>query len=96
MTKDLTVCCLNYISHYFDITHVTGSTFLTAELSVHEELYTNDSMSISLVTFALLPVTSAAVVGISHSVALSVALLVELMERTIWQQQRRAKTFTGP
>ena len=35
-------------------------------------------MSTSLVTFALLPVTTAAVVGISHSMALSVALLVEL------------------
>ena len=37
-------------------------------------------MSTSLVTLALLPVTSAAaaVVGISHSMALSVALLVEL------------------
>ena len=50
-------------------------------------------MSTSLVTFALLPVTTAAVVGISHSMALSVALLVELMARTIWQQQL-AKTFT--
>ena len=37
-------------------------------------------MSTSLVTLVLLPVTSAAaaVVGISHSMALSVALLVEL------------------
>ena len=50
-------------------------------------------MSTSLVTFALLPVTTAAVVGISHSMALSVVLLVELMVRTIWQQQL-AKTFT--
>ena len=50
-------------------------------------------MSTSLVTFALLPVTTAAVVGISHSMALSVALLVELMARTIWQQQL-VKTFT--
>ena len=50
-------------------------------------------MSTSLVTFALLPVTTAAVVGISHSMALSVALLVELMALTIWQQQL-AKIFT--
>ena len=50
-------------------------------------------MSTSLVTFALLPVTTAAVVGISHSMVLSVALLVELMVRTIWQQQL-AKIFT--
>ena len=56
---------------------------------IHKRL----SMSTSLVTFALLPVTTAAVVGISHSMALSVALLVELMARTIWQQQL-AKTFT--
>ena len=43
---------------------------------IHKRL----SMSTSLVTFALLPVTtaSAAIVGISHSMALSVALLVEL------------------
>ena len=50
-------------------------------------------MSISLVTFALLPATTAAVVGISHSMAPSVALLVELMVRTTWQQQL-AKIFT--
>ena len=50
-------------------------------------------MSTSLVTFALLPVTTAAVVGISHSMVLSVALLVELIARTIWQQQL-AKIFT--
>ena len=50
-------------------------------------------MSTSLVTFALLPVRTAAVVGISHSMVLSVALLVELMAFTIWQQQL-AKTFT--
>ena len=50
-------------------------------------------MSTSLVTFALLPVTTAAVVVISHSMALSVALLVELMALTIWQQQL-AKIFT--
>ena len=50
-------------------------------------------MSTSLVTFALLPVTTAAVVGISHSMVLSVALLVELIVRTIWQQQL-AKIFT--
>ena len=61
---------------------------------IHKRL----SVSTSLVTFALLPVTIAAVVRISHSMALSVALLVELMARTIWQQQltkiERAKTFT--
>ena len=50
-------------------------------------------MSTSLVTFALLPVTTAAVVGISHSMVLSVALLVELIAHTIWQQQL-AKIFT--
>ena len=50
-------------------------------------------MSTSLVTFALLPVTTAAVVGISHSMVLSVALLVEWIARTIWQQQL-AKIFT--
>ena len=50
-------------------------------------------MSTSLVTFALLPVTTAVVVGISHSMVLSVALLVELIARTIWKQQL-AKIFT--
>ena len=49
------------------------------------------SMSTSLVTFALLPVTSAAVVGISHSMVMSVALLIELMARSIWQQQLSGK-----
>ena len=41
-------------------------------------------MSTSLVTFLLLPVTSAAVVGISHSMVLSVAPLIELMARSIY------------
>ena len=50
-------------------------------------------MSTSLVISGFSTVTTAAVVGISHSLALSVALVVELMARTIWQQQL-AKTFT--
>ena len=55
------------------------------QLSVHEEsLHKRLSMSSSLVTFLLLPVTSAAVVGISHSMVLSVAPLIELMARSIY------------
>ena len=55
------------------------------QLSVHEELlHKRLSMSTSLVTFLLLPVTSAAVVGISHSMVLGVAPLIELMARSIY------------
>ena len=52
-------------------------------------------MSTSLVTLALLPVTSAAaaVVGISHSMALSVALLVEL-HGAYYMATAAGKTFT--
>ena len=74
----------SYHSFYFPCGRAVSSWRI-----IHKRL----SMSTSLVTFALLPVTTAAVVGISHSMALSVALLVELMVRTIWQQQL-AKTFT--
>ena len=93
----LALSYLSTFTHFFylsPINHITHSIFLAAELSVHEEfIHKRLSMSTSLVTFALLPVTTAAVVGISHSMALSVVLLVELMVRTIWQQQL-AKTFT--
>ena len=68
------------------------------QLSVHEELlHKRLSMSTSLVTFLLLPVTSAAVVGISHSMVLSVAPLIELMARSIYGNSswsERAKNFT--
>ena len=74
----------SYHSFYFPCGRAVSSWRI-----IHKRL----SMSTSLVTFALLPVTTAAVVGISHSMALSVVLLVELMVRTIWQQQL-AKTFT--
>ena len=78
-----TIIFINYNSFYFDNNQqVTRSVFLAVELSVHEELYTNGSPCLlrCMVTLALLPVTSAAAafVGISHLMALSVALLVEL------------------
>ena len=93
-----TLSSLSTIPHSILIdTQVTRSIFLTAELSVHEELYTNWlSMSTSLVIFALLPVTSDAVVGISHSMALSVALLVELMVRTDHNSSAGQKPSPSP
>ena len=74
----------SYHSFYFPCGRAVSSWRI-----IHKRL----SMSTSLVTFALLPVTTAAVVGISHSEAMSVALLVELTALTIWQQQL-AKIFT--
>ena len=44
-------------------------------------------MSTSLVTFGLLAVTCAAVVGISHSMAPSVALLGPLMGHSTWRKE---------
>ena len=50
-------------------------------------------MSTSLVTFALLPVTTAAVVGISHSMALSVALLVEFIDGAYYMATAAGKNL---
>ena len=89
-----TIIFINYNSFYFNNTQVTRSVFLTAELSVHEELYTNGFH----VYFAGNPCFASCDKCCSRwyftFMALSVALLVELMARIIWQQQRRAKTFT--
>ena len=92
MTKDIRpFCCLNYISHYFDITHSIFLVAASCQFTEKELFHKRLSMSTSLVTFLLLLVTCAAIVGISHSMVLSVALLTESMARSIWQQQLSGK-----